>query len=421
MVRSKPVVVLAAAVAATAAALSGLAALTGAAHAGTTASTTAKACHAWTGQHPPYAVWLTGVAALSPCDIWATGVPGVNTQSATVTDLLHWNGVRWTLRTSDTVPASLSPLPSITATSASDVWVAGSALAGGTGNLQTLIAHWNGAALTRAASPDPGAPPGVDGLSGVSATTKNNAWAVGLYSVFDSSADSSQAYPLAEHWNGSAWTQVPAAIPKAYGHSSTLTQFRAVEARCACATWAVGNYYALTSATSGSYHSVTLTERWQSGAWHLVASPDLSNNNQLNAVSADSKNDAWAVGQHYGSTSQTVAEHWNGHAWKIVPSPDPGRVDGKPDGVLLGVTALSPRDAWAVGAYTDSPSGKDQALLLHWNGTSWRQVTLPHFGPKGEPNVLNSISASPAGSVLAAGYYSGHAGAGQQALVFRVP
>jgi len=77
--------------------------------------------------------------------------------------------------------------------------------------------------------------------------------------------------------------------------------------------------------------------------------------------------------------------------------------------------------AWAVGTYTSSPSGKAQALLLHWNGTSWRQVALPHFGPKGEPNMLNSISASPAGNVVAAGYYSGHAGAGQQALVFRVP
>jgi hypothetical protein len=93
---------------------------------------------------------------LSPCDIWATGIPGVNTQSATVTDLLHWNGVKWTLRTSPTVPASLDPPPTVTATSDRDVWIAGTA-AVSDGNAQTLIAHWNGVMLSRAASPNPGA------------------------------------------------------------------------------------------------------------------------------------------------------------------------------------------------------------------------------------------------------------------------
>jgi len=427
MMRSTPVVI-AAAVAATAAALSGLAALTGTAHAGTAAGTTAagttaKACRAWTGQHPPYAVWLTGVVALSPCDIWATGVPGVNTQAATVTDLLHWNGAAWTLHTSDTVPASLLPLPSITATSASDVWVAGSALIDvnpeGLGDAQTLIAHWNGRALSRVTSPDPGALPGVNLLSGVSATARNNAWAVGFYSVFDSSDDTSKTYPLAEHWNGSAWTWVPAAIPQTYGHPSPYAALSAVQARCGCAPWAVGNYDAQVSA-SGGYRIVTLTERWTGGTWRVAASPNLAGDNQLTAVSADSSNDAWAVGHHDGNASQTLAEHWNGHAWKIMPSPSPGRFDGKPDGTLNGVAAVSPRDAWAVGSYTDGPSGKPQALLLHWNGTSWRQVALPHFGPKGEPNVLNSVSAASAVNVIVAGYYSGHAGAGQQALVLRV-
>jgi hypothetical protein len=430
MKRPRPGIVLAAALAATAAALSGLAALTGTAHAGTTAGTTtagtaAKACRAWTGQHPPYAVWLTGVVALSPCDVWATGVPGVNTQAATVTDLLHWNGATWTLHTSDTVPASLLPAPSVTATSANDVWVAGSALIDvnpeGLGDAQSLIAHWNGTALSRVTSPDPGALPGVNMLSGISATTRNNAWAAGFYSVFDSPDDTSQTYPLAVHWNGSAWTQVPAAIPTTYGHPSPFAEFSAVQARCGCAPWAVGDYDALTAPTDGGYRIATLTERWTDGAWRVVASPNLSGTNLLTAVSADSSNDAWAVGHRDGNAAQTLAEHWNGHAWKIVPSPSPGRFDGKSDGMLLGVAALSPRDAWAVGTYFDGRNGKAQALLLRWNGTSWRQVALPHFGPKGEPNVLNSISASSAGNVIAAGYYSGHVGAGQQALLLRVP
>src|ERR1700722_1480756 len=85
--------------------LAGLAALAGPAQGG--AAGGARGGRPWTGDHPPYAVWLSGVDVLSPCDIWATGIPGVDTQSATVSDLLHWNGVKWTLRTSAKVPASL--------------------------------------------------------------------------------------------------------------------------------------------------------------------------------------------------------------------------------------------------------------------------------------------------------------------------
>ena len=95
------------------------------------------------------------------CDIWATGIPGVNTQSATVSDLLHWNGAKWTLRTSPKLPASLNPPAPRHRPSDRDVWIAGTG-ADSTGNAQTLIAHWNGVALSRAASPNPGAPPGVN-------------------------------------------------------------------------------------------------------------------------------------------------------------------------------------------------------------------------------------------------------------------
>src|ERR1700723_461087 len=108
--------------------LSGLAAVAGTAQA--SAAGAARTCRPWTGDHPPYAVWLSGVDVLSPCDIWATGIAGANTQSATVSDLLHWNGVKWTLRTSAKVPASLDPPPTVAATSDRDVWIAGTAAVG---------------------------------------------------------------------------------------------------------------------------------------------------------------------------------------------------------------------------------------------------------------------------------------------------
>ena len=88
----------------------------------------------------------------------------------------------------------------------------------------------------------------------------------------------------------------------------------------------------------------------------------------------------------------------------------------------MGVAVISPRDAWAVGSYVSSPSvRKPLALVLHWNGSSWRQVAVPHYGPKGSPNVLTAVSASSSGNVIAVGYYSGLVGLGQQALVLRLP
>jgi hypothetical protein len=401
--------------------LAGLGPVAGTAQASAASAAAARTCRPWTGDHPPYAVWLSGVDVLSPCDIWATGIPGVNTQSATATDLLHWNGVKWTLRTSPAVPASLDPPPAVTATSDRDVWIAGTAT-DSDGNAQTLIAHWNGVALNRAASPNPGAPPGgVNLLSGVSAAAPDDAWAAGLYSVYDTVSHTSQSSPLAEHWNGRAWTRVAAAQPGAgNGSPSPLAEFSAVTTVSGRDAWAVGSDE-VQSTPVPNERQVPLAEHWNGSAWQVSPTPDDGNADQLYAVSAAGPDDVWAVGR-YGNPGKTLTEHWNGVTWTIVPSPSPGRVDGKADGVLLGVAVVSPRDAWAVGSYVSSPSvGKPLALVLHWNGSSWRQVAVRHYGPQGSPNLLTAVSASSSGNVIAVGYYSGLVGLGQQALVLRLP
>jgi hypothetical protein len=79
------------------------------------------------------------------------------------------------------------------------------------------------------------------------------------------------------------------------------------------------------------------------------------------------------------------------------------------------------RRVWRRGSYVGRPSVlKPLALVLHWNGSSWQQVAIPHYGPKGSPNLLTAVSASSSGDVVAVGYYSGLVGQGQQALVLRL-
>lgn len=61
---------------------------------------------------------------------------------------------------------------------------------------------------------------------------------------------------------------------------------------------------------------------------------------------------------------------------------------GIPD--LLDVTAPTRTDAWAVGTIRYRQAGHDNLLVLHWNGSHWRRLAVPH--PAGF--VPSSIAAS---------------------------
>lgn len=62
----------------------------------------------------------------------------------------------------------------------------------------------------------------------------------------------------------------------------------------------------------------------------------------------------------------TLILHWNGTAWARVATPSPGTRFN----VLNGVSAVSARNAWAVGFYRNQAAGA-LPLILHWNGTAW--------------------------------------------------
>ena len=93
----------------------------------------------------------------------------------------------------------------------------------------------------------------------------------------------------------------------------------------------------------------------------MINSPSPSGRDTLNAVSALSPTDVWAVGSFNGAggVSQTLIEHWNGTSWARVTSPNPGA-----DNALAGVAASSACNAWFAGS-SRGPGLAAQALLLH--------------------------------------------------------
>jgi hypothetical protein len=85
-------------------------------------------------------------------------------------------------------------------------------------------------------------------------------------------------------------------------------------------------------------------------------------------VDARSPADVWAVG---GNLGWPLIEHWNGHGWRIVPSAGTGR--------LYAVTAVTSRNAWAVGTWPDRRVEHTRPLIEHWNGRVWRRVRNPRL------------------------------------------
>ena len=237
-----------------------------------------------------------------------------------------------------------------------------------------------GPAVAGTGVPERGVPIPNGQLFGVAATSAGNAWTVGQNVV--------NGKTIILHWNGTAWAQVTS--PTLAGGSALY----AVAATSASNAWAVGG--------SNAPPGKTQILHWNGTAWKQVPSPTPKTGGALFGVTATSVNNAWAVGcagncfQGFGGI-KTLILHWNGVAWKQVPSPSPGN-----GSALSSVTAVSANSAWAVGctAFCFLSAAAPQTVILHWNGTAWKQVASPAGATIG---ALNGIAASSAANVWAVG------------------
>ncbi len=113
-------------------------------------------------------------------------------------------------------------------------------------------------------------------------------------------------------------------------------------------------------------------------------------------MAATSARNAWAAGFDR-------MLHWNGTSWTDVRVPHGGWV--------LGLAAASARDIWAVGYYFNK-ADQSGALVLHWNGTAWRAVPGLNLQSSQDP-FLWSVAIVSAKDVWAVG----SAGTGQAVIV----
>lgn len=324
---------------------------------------------------------LNGIAGTGPSDVWETG--DSYQASASYGYALHWNGTGWTSYLQSNASTYGGQLSRVVEPAAGDVWTVGARYqASGYSNPIADLEHWTGSGFS-AVTP----PAGQDAftyLYGATALSASDIWAVG-----GSQPASGTEVSYVIHYSGSAWSTI--AAPNVAGMSTNLD---AVAGSSANNVWSVGDAYG-----NPSTIYAPLAEHWNGTSWSIVATPGRSGQSgRLNAVTAVSPSDAWAVGETVkGSTYAALVEHWNGTLWQIVPSPDPhgGSI------FLLGVTAVSANEVWAVGEVSKGAKNV-LALAMRWNGKAWKIV--PSQNVRKRPvTLLNAVASVPSAGLWAVG------------------
>jgi RNA polymerase sigma factor (sigma-70 family) len=253
---------------------------------------------------------LQRVSCPIPDDCWAVG-PG---------QIEHWTGGGWTNASSNSGAA----LWDVTCLSPSDCWI--------TGN--DVIDRLSGSGWSAATIP--GANEGAQ-LGGLSCVSASDCWAVG---------NTGTGSTLIMHWNGSQWSSVPTPV------TGTGAQLLGSSCVSASACWAVGD--------TGS--GAPLIEQWNGSDWSVATSPDIRAG-ELYDIACASSSDCWAVGDSgsgQGSTPHALIERFSSGAWTVVPSPNAGNGSS----ILTGVTCPTATHCWAVGGSAETTTANTQGQSL---------------------------------------------------------
>lgn len=145
---------------------------------------------------PANAPVLQSVVALSSQNVWAVGYylnPKAPDVAAYQMLVEHWNGKNWSQVPSPS-PFASSALTHISAISPNDIWASGVLYTRGA----EIFDHWNGKSWNVVSPPKhPGNTVIINDLATIAT---NNVWAIGGFVTAPV-----QGHPLIEHWNGKNW------------------------------------------------------------------------------------------------------------------------------------------------------------------------------------------------------------------------
>jgi hypothetical protein len=197
----------------------------------------------------------------------------------------------------------------------------------------------------------------VPHLASVAAISPTDVWAVGTKGRRDFPQT-----PVIAHWDGHELDVIQAFRPSIpvgsfRGGKHPSGSMNGIAALSSRDVWGVG------TDGGGTTLDLPVVEHWDGDRWQIVRTPALSTGAELTGVTALSHRNVWAVG-HVGT--RPLAERWNGRRWRVV--------DLHRGGEFYAVDGASPGDIWAVGAQGVTAYSAGSGLLMHWNGSRWREI-----------------------------------------------
>lgn len=335
---------------------------------------------------------LNGVSCASATFCAAVGSQGdrAHLSRGDVPLTMIWDGTRWR-KTATPLPSGWpeGELDSVSCPSAAYCVAFGDSYRSGT--YAPLAETWNGTAWTLAALPKP---PGTFYRGDVvSCGAPRNCVAVTMYLT-----KPPMARPFVLTLSGTTWTIRQAPLPQ----GSVSAEFGSIS--CVSAAYCVlaGGY----TSYVGS-HSAALFESWNGTAFTVMASAAVSF--PVGSVSCASASSCAAIGTTTKNGMFNIESHaasWNGGVWSAVDVPErKGVFDA-----LYGVSCASRASCVAVGvASTDGSEQTSHALAASYDGRSWTIASVPALA-HGGTSEFNAVSCRSATFCVAVGEGGGPGG-----------
>lgn len=222
---------------------------------------------------------------------------------------------------------------------------------------------WDGRRWTQESVPNPGPAPSdaetPEGLNDVSCPSSTACIAVGQY---DNAVG--EILPMAVEWNGEGWSLLAAPSLPSGETSIGMADVSCVSSH---ACMAVGGVY-----------GKPVAEWWDGSAWSVesLTSPAGLANPSLDSVSCTSDSACTAVGSYsVGRQERPLAGRWDGTSWSLEPMPEPA---GGIAAGLSQLSCTSPVACVAVGSYTTSEAQYSSGMLIErWDGRNWSVQSTP--------------------------------------------
>jgi hypothetical protein len=279
-------------------------------------------------------LYISSLATGDDQAMWALGnMAGPGAPASTI---VRWDGSEWRSPRS-TVFTTTYSITAFKAFSPNEVWLIGSYPAAPTPGTQTnrLTARWDGTQWRVVPNPMTGLDQTY--FTDIDGNSPGDLWVVG---TSYGGPHNAQQTGVTLHWDGRRWTQhgVPGL--------DNVVRMDKVLAVAPNDVWAVGTHIL----------------HWDGRTWSSVR---VDPTTDYRDVVSTPGGDAWAVGDR---NDQPTGARWDGQNWSVTSMPNPGRY-----GRLNAVAPLADDDIWAAGAY----EYKENALILHWNGTTWNPIPNP--------------------------------------------